>query len=115
LSRWKVGAAAALLIGLALTVGMVFYVGVGGLEKAVETVGWGGFLVFGGYSLLVFVPLGLAWWVVAPGEPIRRAGLFVWGRIVREAASDVLPFSQVGGLVVGVRALGRWWRPRSST
>jgi putative membrane protein len=107
LSRWKVGAAAALLIGFALTVGMVFYVGVGGLEKAVETIGWGGFVLFGGYSLLVFIPLGLAWWAVAPGETFRRSGAFVWGRLVREAASDVLPFSQVGGLVVGVRSVGR--------
>ncbi len=107
MNRWKIGAAVALLAGLALTVAMVLYVGVGSLRKAVETVGWGGFLIFGGYSLIVFVPLGLAWWVVAPGEPLGRGGLFVWGRVVREAASDVLPFSQVGGLVVGVRAVGR--------
>jgi putative membrane protein len=107
MNRWKLGAAAALLIGLALTVGMVLYVGVGSLAKAVATVGWGGFLIFGGYSLTVFVPLGLAWWIVAPGQAFRRAGVFVWGRVVREAAADVLPFSQVGGLVVGVRAVGR--------
>ncbi len=107
MNRWKIGAAVALLVGLALTVAMVLYVGVGSLRQAVEAVGWGGFLIFGGYSLIVFVPLGLAWWAVAPGEPFRRAGVFVWGRMVREAASDVLPFSQVGGLVIGVRAVGR--------
>jgi putative membrane protein len=107
LTRWKVGAGLALLAGLALTVGVVLYVGVGSLERAVETVGWTGFLLYGAYSLLVFIPLGLAWWVVAPGEGVARAGAFIWGRLQREAASDVLPFSQVGGLVVGVRAVGQ--------
>jgi putative membrane protein len=29
--------------------------------------------------------------------------VFVWARLVREAASDVLPFSQVGGIVFGAR------------
>ena len=105
MSRWKLGAVAALLIGLALTAGMVFYVGAASLQKAVETISWGGFVIYGVYSLLIFITLGLAWWAVAPGEPILRAGVFIWGRLLREAAADVLPFSQVGGLVVGVRAL----------
>jgi putative membrane protein len=29
----------------------------------------------------------------------------VWGRIVRDAAGEVLPFSQLGGILIGVRAL----------
>jgi putative membrane protein len=102
-----VGAAAAVLIGLALTVGVVFYVGAGGLLKAVEAVGWAGFLVYAGYNFLVFLPLGLAWWSTAPGIEFRRAMIFPWGRLLREAASDVLPFSQLGGLFVGVQAVRR--------
>ncbi len=105
MSRWKLGVAATLLVGFALTVGMVLYVGVGGLQKAVETIGWTGFAIYAGYSLLVFLSLGLAWWAVAPGQRLRRAWVFIWGRVLREAAADVLPFSQVGGLVVGVRAV----------
>jgi putative membrane protein len=105
LNRWKIGAAAALLVGLALTIGVVLYVGAGGLVRAIAAIGWGGFLLYTAYNLLVFAPLGLAWWAVAPGAPARQAMAFPWGRLLREAASDVLPFSQVGGLVVGVRAV----------
>ena len=35
------------------------------------------------------------------GQPL----LFPWGRVLRDAAADVLPFAQVGGLFVGVRAV----------
>ena len=40
-----------------------------------------------------------------PGEDLDRLGLFTWARLVREAVSDLLPFSQIGGIVVGVRTL----------
>jgi putative membrane protein len=105
LNRWKIGVGVALALGVALTVGAVFYVGVDGLWRAVERVGLSGFVVFTLYSLLGFVPLGWAWWAVAPGLPARDGWLFAWGRLAREAASDVLPFSQVGGLVVGLRVV----------
>jgi putative membrane protein len=107
MTRWKIGTFAALAAGFALTVGMVLYVGLGSLLKAVDTIGWGGFVLFSAYSILVFVPLGLAWWAVAPGLGVERLWAFVWGRLQRESASDVLPFSQVGGLVVGVRVVGQ--------
>lgn len=104
MNRLKIGAAVALLAGLVLTVGVVLYVGAGGLLTAAETVGWAGFSLYTGYNLLVFIPLGLAWWTVAPGVEAGRCMIFPWSRLLREAAADVLPFSQVGGLVVGVRA-----------
>jgi putative membrane protein len=50
-------------------------------------------------------PLGLAWFVVSPGEPTRTFGVFMWGRLMREAASDVLPFSQLGGFLIATRAM----------
>jgi putative membrane protein len=105
LNRWKFGAGAALAIGLALTIGVALHVGLSGLAKAVDAVGWGGFALYALYSLLVYVPLGLAWWSLAPGVPGRRAVSFVWGRILRESAADVLPLAQVGGLLVGVRSV----------
>jgi putative membrane protein len=105
LNRWKLGGAVAMLIGIALTVGVVLYVGAGGLLNAVTAVGWGGFGVYVLYNLAVFLPLGLAWWSVAPGAGWGRWLLFPWGRLLREAAADVLPFSQVGGFLVGVRAV----------
>ena len=46
--------------------------------------------------------LGSAWWVV--GERPRPAQLpaFVWARMTRDAGAELLPFSHVGGLVIGM-------------
>ncbi len=106
MTRWRTGAAA-LLVGLALAVGLALHVGIEGLRQAVAHVGLGRFLLYCLYSTAVFVPLGVAWWAVAPPESWRRSGVFVWARLLREAASDILPFSQLGGLVVGIRVVRR--------
>jgi putative membrane protein len=107
LNRWKIGVVIALAVGLAMTVGAVLYVGADGLWRAVERVGVAGFAIFCLYNLLGFAPLGLAWWSVAPGSRASQWRVFAWGRLVREAAADVLPFSQLGGLVVGVRVVAQ--------
>jgi putative membrane protein len=49
--------------------------------------------------------LGVALYIMSPGEPLGRLGHFIWSRATREAATDVLPFSQLGGLLVGARTL----------
>jgi putative membrane protein len=105
LNRWKIGVAVSLALGLALTVGVILHVGAAGLWAAVLRIGLGGFSVFTLYSLLGFAPLGWAWRAVAPGAGPRAWLVFPWGRLVRDSAADVLPFSQVGGLVVGLRAV----------
>ena len=68
-------------------------------------VGPAGFIAFCVYTGGIFVLLGAAWLASAPGEPLRRLGLFVWARMLREAVADLLPFSQLGGIVVGTRSL----------
>ena len=68
-------------------------------------IGAGGFALFCLWSLGTFVLLGAAWLAAAPGEPIGRLRLFSWARMVREAVSDLLPFSQLGGIVLGTRTL----------
>lgn len=77
----------------------------GAVTGAARRLGWVGGAVYLGYSLGVFGLLGGAWWAVARGEPVRRLALFSWARLVREAVSDLLPFSQIGGLVFGARTL----------
>ena len=72
---------------------------------AVARIGVGGFVLFCLWFAGVFLLLGAAWFAAAPGEPMRHLWLFVWARMVREAASDLLPFSQLGGLVLGARTL----------
>lgn len=105
MQKLKLGAALALLVGLALTVGLVAYVGVPVLVQAAGAVGPAGFFVYTAYNFIVFALLGLAWWAVAPGVELRASPIFVWARVLREAASDVLPFAQVTGLLVAIRAV----------
>lgn len=67
--------------------------------------GAGGFLLYLLYSLGVFVVLGAAWAAAAPGERPARVWRFTWARLIREAAADLLPFSQIGGIVLAARML----------
>ena len=76
-----------------------------GVIKALARIGPGGFLLFCSWFIGVFVLLGAAWLSAAPSEPIRRLWIFAWARMVREAVSDLLPLSQLGGVVLGARTL----------
>ncbi|WP_174279870.1 lysylphosphatidylglycerol synthase domain-containing protein [Sphingomonas bacterium] len=67
--------------------------------------GPGGFVLFCAWALATFVLLGAAWLAAAPGEGAGRLGLFAWARMIREAVSDLLPLSQLGGIVVSARTL----------
>jgi putative membrane protein len=49
--------------------------------------------------------LGTAWFVLDPPYGWRKAATFIWGRAVRDSAGELLPFSQIGGLVIGARAV----------
>ncbi len=110
----------AALVGLALLTLVVAWVGFDSVLGAIGAVGVPGFAIFTLYWPLVLAVLGLAWFAVAPGQPLARAPVFIWGRLLREAASDILPVAQVSGLVVGARAAGRracprmWCSPRRS-
>jgi putative membrane protein len=82
--------------------------GSAGLDKvlvAAARVGPTGFIGFCLWTAAIFVTLGGAWLASAPGEPARRLGPFIWARMLREAVADLLPFSQLGGIVVGTRSL----------
>ncbi len=102
-SKAKTTAVIAAVIGLFIATGVIAYFNAGKVLAAVAPIGVIGFLEVIAAQVILFAPLGLAWWVVAPGETLRRSPVFMWGRIAREAASDVLPFSQVGGLVISAR------------
>jgi putative membrane protein len=91
--------------GLAVAAWAFGRAGVGEVLEATGRIGLGGFLVFCAYSLGVSVLLGAAWLASAPDTPLSRLGLFTWARIVREGVADLLPFTQVGGLIVGARTL----------
>ncbi|MBV9991661.1 MAG: flippase-like domain-containing protein [Alphaproteobacteria bacterium] len=98
----KIGAILAGLAGLAVAVWFVAHIGFAPVANAVARVGFGGFAILCLYALATFLVLGAAWFALTPTAPFFT---FVWGRIVRDAAGEVLPFSQIGGIVIGVRAL----------
>ncbi len=95
----------AALIGLVVATAVIGYFNVGAVLKAMAPIGVAGFLAVIAAQVSLFAPLGLAWWLVAPGEPLGRAPAFAWARLLREAASDVLPFSQLGGIAIAARAV----------
>lgn len=95
-------AIAAAVIGLMIATAVVGYFNFGAILSAIRPIGVLGFLIVIVAQVALFVPLGVAWQLC--GAP--RAGpslIFMWGRLMREAASDVLPFSQLGGLVIAGR------------
>lgn len=94
----------ATLAGLIAAVFVIGSVGLGSVVIAVRTIGIAGFLTLWLYSLGIVLILGLAWFAAAPGAD-GHFGAFLWGRILREAANDVLPLSQLGGVVLGARAV----------
>jgi glycosyltransferase 2 family protein len=93
------------LIGVLVTVVLVAYFGLGNVVTSVSRVGWLDFVVILGWQLFMFIVLGLAWDVIAPSRSGRRPWVFIWGRMVRDASANCLPFSQVGGFVFGARAV----------
>ncbi len=95
----------ATVAGLAVAIWAFGATGLHDVLAAIARLGVSGLLVFCAYSLLGSVLLGAAWLAAAPGEPVERLMLFTWARIVREGASDLLPFSQIGGVIVGARTV----------
>jgi putative membrane protein len=98
----KLGVILAALAGLAVAAWLVLHIGFAAVLGATASVGWSGFAILCVFALVTFVVLGAAWFALMPTAPFWS---FVWGRIVRDAAGEVLPFSQIGGILIGVRAL----------
>lgn len=102
-ARW--GFLAATLAGLAAAVWAFGRTGFTDVLAVSRRIGAGGLLLYVMWSIGVFTLLGGAWLAAAQGTPVARLGRFTWARIVREAVADLLPFSQIGGIVFGTRTL----------
>ncbi|MGI9170676.1 MAG: hypothetical protein ACR2FH_10985, partial [Caulobacteraceae bacterium] len=102
--RARIFVALAAILGLALATAVIGAFGLGAVLAALQRIGWRGLAALTAYSILPFTLLGTAWFVLTPGLAPGRWPVFVWARILRDAATEVLPFSQVGGFVVGARA-----------
>lgn len=92
----------ATIAGLAAMGGLVGYFGVGAVLHSLFAFGVGGFAAICLIHIVLIAAAGLAWRALVPGE---RVLTFLWGRLVRDAGAEALPLSQVGGLVLGARAV----------
>lgn len=90
------------LAGLAVSALLVAWFDAGQVLEVMLSVGWQGFALLSLWQGVLFLTLGLAWAAVLPGG---RPALLVWARMVRDAATTCLPFSPVGGYVLGARAV----------
>ncbi|ACI51591.1 conserved hypothetical protein [Gluconacetobacter diazotrophicus PA1 5] len=97
-------------LGLALITGCTAWLGAGSVLKAILSIGIVGFGATVLAQLAVDAVLGLAWHAAC-----REIGLvhLTAARMVRDAAATCLPFSQLGGILVGIRATGAPPSPRT--
>jgi putative membrane protein len=98
----KLASVFAAIIGLVLIGAMVGYFGVEAVTRSLIAVGWTGFAVICLIHLALIAAMGIAWGVLLPDASLWVA---IWGRLVRDSGSEVLPLSQVGGYVLGARAV----------
>jgi putative membrane protein len=92
------------ILGVAGATILIGWFGFGRVAQSIMSVGAGAFALYAGWQLAVFILLGIAWWVLAPSVP-SQLPTFMWGRMVRDSAGSCLPFSQLGGYVMGARAI----------
>lgn len=92
-----------LLVGVAVATALVVWFDAGAILATLVAIGWGGFVLICGYHFCLIAINGTAWHALVPDEPPRRWPVFVWARLVRTAAADVLPLSQLGGPAAGIR------------
>ena len=91
--------------GLAASLWLVLHLGLKPVGHALASVGVGGILLVTLAHLPTLGALGLSWWLLARDAAGARPAKFVWGRLMRDAGGELLPFSQVGGFALGARAV----------
>jgi glycosyltransferase 2 family protein len=102
----KRGVVISALAGLVLVMVLVVHFGLAEVGAALRAAGGLGLVAMSTMHLIATSVMGLAWWAVARGRD-SPAGpwTFIWARVIRDSGSEVLPLSQIGGYVLGARAL----------
>jgi putative membrane protein len=94
-----------LLAGIAIAGLLGFWYGYASVLAAVLSAGWAGFGLLVLWQFVLFVPLGLGWASVAGAVAKRPLWVWLWGRLIRDAATAALPLAQLGGFAAGARAV----------
>jgi putative membrane protein len=92
----------AVIAGVSAMVALVWRLGAAAVLHSLVAVGALGFVSVCLIHTALIAVMGLAWYALLPGT---RPWVAIWGRFVRDAGSEVLPLSQVGGYVLGTRAI----------
>jgi len=88
--------------GIAAMAALVLHFGAGAVAAALLAVGLAGFAAVTLIHTALIAVMGVAWGALLPDA---KPWIAIWGRFVRDAGSEVLPLSQVGGYVLGTRAV----------
>ncbi len=89
-------------LGLSLIAALVFHFGPQDVTRSLIAIGWTGFAAVCSIHLALLAAMGIAWGLLMPGTSLWVP---VWGRLVRDSGSELLPLSQIGGYVLGARAV----------
>lgn len=101
----RIGVTFVSLAGLVLAASLIVHAGIGAVLTAAAATGWGGFVILCLFGAALFALLGTAWFLLVPRHEKQALTTFMWGRAVRDCAGELLPFSQVGAMVIGARAV----------
>ena len=101
--KWR--SAVGLILGAAVLAAMLIYAGAGAVVRTLAGLRLTGLLIIVLVHLPVEALMGTAWRLAAGTAPAASPQRYMWARLVRDAAAETLPFSQIGGFVLGVRAL----------
>ena len=103
MKKLKLLSLALLVLGVTGATLLIGWYGLDPILAAILSVGRDGFAAYCAWQVATFAILGVAWRAIAPKG--SKVGHFIWGRMVRDAGASCLPFSQVGGFVMGARAV----------
>lgn len=103
-SRASLGMLAIALAGLAVVVALVLHFGFEDIVTAILNVGWGMLVVVLAHVVQVVLS-GHGWHAIAQVEQAASLWWFIQARWIREAVSNLLPLTQIGGEVVSLRIL----------
>ena len=90
--------------GAVLFILLVSAGGTGPIWHSARLAGAAGFTAVTSLHLALMGLMGAAWWLLEGTSPGRWPH-FAWGRAIRDSAAEALPLSQLGGYVIGARAM----------
>ncbi len=107
-TRWRPQRLLAELLfgaGLAASIWLLVRFGLRPVGEALGVIGPWGILLLAVVHLPTLAVLGFAWAMTGREHGSFRPVRFVWARLMRDAGGELLPFSQLGGVALGARAL----------